>query len=160
MKDLSIRANKIQPSATVALTTKAKKLKSLGKDITIMAAGEPDFDTPDYIKEYAIKAIKEGFTKYTPADGIAELKEAIVKKLKKDNNLEYNVNNIVVSNGAKQAITNALMVILNPGDEVIIPAPYWVTYTAIVELLEAKPVIVKTKIENEFKITPTDVTSL
>ncbi len=157
MKQLAKRANIIKPSATVALTTRAKLLKKEGKDIIIMAAGEPDFDTPDYIKEYAIDAIQKGFTKYTPAEGTVELRMAIAEKLKRDNNLEYDWKDIVVSNGAKQAIANTLMVIIDEGDEVIIPSPYWVTYTSLVELVGGKPVIVKTKIENEFKLTPEEL---
>ena len=141
---LAERLKKINPSLTLAITSKARKLKSEGKDIVNFAAGEPDFDTPDFIKAQAIEAIKAGFTKYTPTTGIPELKKLICQKFKKDNSLEYAPDQIVVSNGAKHSIYNALMVLLNPQDEALIPVPYWVSYPEMVKLCQAIPRLVKT----------------
>jgi aspartate aminotransferase len=132
-------------------------LKSEGKDIVSFAAGEPDFDTPDFIKEKAIAAINSGFTKYTPTTGTPELKKLICAKFKKDNQLEYSPNQIVVSNGAKHSIYNVLMVLLNRHDEVLIPAPYWVSYPEMVNLCDGTPRFIKTKAENNFKITAKDL---
>jgi len=147
------RLKKINPSTTLAITSKAKKLKSEGKDIVNFAAGEPDFDTPDFIKEEAIAAIKAGFTKYTPTTGIPELKKLISEKFKNDNSLEYLPEQIVVSCGAKHSIFNALFVLVNRGDEVLIPSPYWVSYPEMVNLCEGTPRFIKTRPENNFKIT-------
>jgi aspartate aminotransferase len=153
---LAERLKKINPSSTLAITSKAKKLKSEGKDIVNFAAGEPDFDTPDFIKDAAIKAVNSGFTKYTPTTGILELKKLICQKFKKDNSLEYSADQIIVSNGAKHSIYNALMVLLNRADEVLIPLPYWVSYPEMVNLCEATPRFIKTTAANNFKISVTD----
>ena len=154
---LAERLKKINPSATFAITSKAKKLKSAGKDIVNFAAGEPDFDTPDFIKQAAIQAIKSGFTKYTPSTGTAELKKLICQKFKKDNSLEYSPDQITVSNGAKHSIYNVLMVLLNRSDEVLIPLPYWVSYPEMVNLCEGVPRFIKTTAANNFKITVEDL---
>ncbi len=154
---LAERLKKINPSSTLAITSKAKKLKSEGKDIVTFAAGEPDFDTPDFIKEAAIEALKSGFTKYTPTTGTPELKKLICQKFKKDNSLEYAPEQIIVSNGAKHSIYNALMVLLNKADEVLIPLPYWVSYPEMVNLCEATARFIKTTAANNFKITATDL---
>ena len=151
---LSNCVNRIKESPTLAITAKAEKLKSEGKDIIALAAGEPDFDTPDFIKEAAIKAIKDGLTKYTPVSGLPSLKEAVVKKFKRDNKLDYEINEVIVGVGAKQCIFNLFLVLLNLGDEVIVPAPYWVSYTDIVELTGAFPILIKCGIDQSFKITP------
>ena len=155
---LAERLKKINPSSTLAITSGAKKLKMEGKDIVNLAAGEPDFDTPDFIKEAAINAINSGFTKYTPTTGIPELKKIICQKFKKDNSLEYAPNQVIVSNGAKHSIYNVLMVLLNRCDEVLIPLPYWVSYPEMVNLCEAIPRFIKTTAENNFKISATDLT--
>ncbi|MCX5699075.1 MAG: pyridoxal phosphate-dependent aminotransferase [Candidatus Omnitrophica bacterium] len=154
---LAERLKKINPSLTLAITSKAKKLKSAGKDIVNFAAGEPDFDTPDFIKEAAIQAIKSGFTKYTPTTGTAELKKLICQKFKKENSLEYAPDQIIVSNGAKHSIYNVLMVLANRSDEVLIPLPYWVSYPEMVNLCEATPRFIKTTAANNFKITAQDL---
>ncbi len=151
---LSNCVNRINESPTLAITAKAAKLKSEGKDIIALAAGEPDFDTPDFIKEAAIKAIKDGLTKYTPVSGIPSLKEAVVKKFKRDNKLDYEINEVIIGVGAKQCIFNLFLALLNLGDEVIVPAPYWVSYTDIVELTGAFPILIKCGIDQSFKITP------
>ena len=139
---LAKKISSIKPSATIAVTTKALELKSQGIDIISLGAGEPDFDTNDVVKEAAIKSINEGFTKYTAVSGINELKDAIINKFERDNNLKYDKSEITVANGAKQIIYNALMALLNPGDEVIIPAPYWVSYPDMVALCGAESVII------------------
>jgi aspartate aminotransferase len=145
---------RIKPSPTIAVTDKARTLKAAGRDIIGLAAGEPDFDTPDNIKEAAIKAIKDGKTKYTAVDGIPELKAAIARKFKRENSLDYKPSQIIVGTGGKQVLFNALLATLNPGDEVVIPAPYWVSYLDIVLLAGAKPVVVETPLENNFKLRP------
>ena len=151
---LSTRVQKIKPSATLAISDLARELLSKGHDVINLSAGEPDFDTPDFIKQSAIKAIQEGFTKYTNVDGTSALKAAIAHKLKRDNQLNYDPSEIIVSGGgAKQSIYNALMATLNAGDEVLIPAPYWVSYPSMVQLAEAKPIIVPTTITQNFKLT-------
>jgi len=150
---LSERLKKINPSSTLAITSKAKKLKSEGKDIVNLAAGEPDFDTPDFIKEAAVEAIKSGFTKYTPTTGIPELKKLICEKFKIENSLEYSPEQIVVSCGAKHSIFNALFVLLNRKDEVLIPSPYWVSYPEMVNLCVGTPRFIETSAVNNFKIT-------
>ena len=146
--------NRIQPSATIAVSTKARQLKAAGRDVISLSAGEPDFDTPDNIKQAAVKALSEGKTKYTDVDGTPELKAAIVRKFKRENNLDYKPNQISVGTGGKQVIYNALLATLNPGDEVIIPAPCWVSYADIVMLADGKPVFVDTKIEDGFRLKP------
>lgn len=150
---LADRIKKINPSSTLAITSKAKKLKSEGRDIVNFAAGEPDFDTPDFIKSAAVEAIKAGFTKYTPTTGIPELKKLISEKFKKDNSLEYTGNQIVVSCGAKHSIFNSMLSLVNSGDEVLVPVPYWVSYPEMVNLCEGVPVYVQTLAKNNFKAT-------
>jgi len=154
---LAERLKKIKPSATLTITSKAKKLKSEGHDVINFAAGEPDFDTPDFIKEAACEAIKSGFTKYTPTTGIPELKKLICEKFKKDNSLDYTPEQIVVSCGAKHSIFNTLFALVNPGEEVIIPCPYWVSYPEMVNLCEGTPRFVRTLLENNFKLTIRDL---
>ena len=151
---LSNRIQTLSESLTIAITTLAQQLKREGKDVIGFSAGEPDFDTPQVIKEAAIEAINEGYTKYTPVDGIPELKEAICAKLKRDNGLEYATDQVIASNGAKQSLFNLFQATLNPGDEVIIPAPYWVTYPELVKYSEGKPVTIHTDDTTAFKITP------
>jgi len=150
---LAERLKKVKPSSTLAITSKAKKLKSDGLDVINLAAGEPDFDTPDFVKDSGIEAIRKGFTKYTPTTGIPELKKLISEKLKKDNSLEYNTKQIVVSCGAKHSIFNALFVLLDPKEEVLIPQPYWVSYPEMAYLCSGLPRFIKTLPENNFKIT-------
>lgn len=154
MIQISARANLIQPSPTLAITAKAAELKRAGIDVIGLGAGEPDFDTPEHIKEAAIAAIQAGYTKYTPVDGIPELKQAIVDKFKRDNNLEYTVDQVIASVGGKQSCYNLAQAILNPGDEVLVLAPYWVSYPAFALLADAVPVIIEAGIEQRFKITP------
>ncbi len=150
---LSTKSQSISPSPTLAIDAKAKQMKSQGIDVIGFGAGEPDFDTPEHIKEAAVIAIQQGFTKYTPVAGALDLQKAICEKLKRDNGLDYEPGQIVVSNGAKHSLSNVFAAILNPGDEVIIPAPFWVSYSEIVKLNDGIPVIVPTKEENNFKIT-------
>ena len=151
---ISNRAKQIEPSATLALAAKAGILKAQGKDIVALNLGEPDFDTPEPIKEAAIAAMKAGKTKYTPVEGTLELRKAIVEKFRRENQLDYTPNQILVSNGAKHSIYNALVALINRGDEVIIPAPYWVSYPDMVKLVEGVPVIIHASIQQNFKITP------
>lgn len=151
---LSDRVNSIKPSPTLAVTAKAAAMQAAGQDIIGLGAGEPDFPTPDYIREAAIQAINDGFTHYTAVDGIVELKDAIIAKLQRDNQLEYKRDQILVSSGAKHSIFNLMQSLLNPGDEVIVFAPYWVSYTDIAILCGAKPVLVYAGIEQGFKVTP------
>ena len=153
MPFLAESLSRIKPSATIAVTDKARALKAAGRDVIGLAAGEPDFDTPDNIKEAAIKAIRDGKTKYTAVDGIPELKAAVARKFKRENALEYKPSQIIVGTGGKQVLFNALMCTLNPGDEVIIPAPFWVSYADIVLLAGATPIIVETPLEAKFKMT-------
>ena len=154
MVELSHSIKRIKPSATMAVTQKARELKAAGKDIIGLGAGEPDFDTPENIKKAAIQAINDGDTKYTPVDGTPELKKAIKAKFKKDNNLDYELDEISVGTGGKQIIFNAFAVSLNESDEVIIPAPYWVTYPDVVNYFNGKPIFVQCGEESGFKITP------
>ncbi len=149
---LSTKATCICPSSTLVIDAKAKKMKAEGIDVISFGAGEPDFDTPEHIKNAAIKAINEGFTKYTPASGTAELKRAVCEKLKKDNNLDYGLSNIVISNGAKHSLANAFFAICNPGDEVIIPGPYWVSYPEMVKMADGIPVVVNAAEQDGFKV--------
>jgi len=151
---LSHRISTIKPSPTLAITMKANALKAQGRDIIGFGAGEPDFDTPDNIKRAAVKAIEDGFTKYTPVGGTDELKDAIIGKLNRDNGLNYRRNEIVVSCGAKHTLYNLAQVLFEEGDEVIIPLPYWVSYVDIVVLTGARPVLVRTTEENDFKMLP------
>jgi aspartate aminotransferase len=151
---LSDRINSLPISATLAMAAKARELKKQGIDIISLSLGEPDFNTPEYIKDAAIKAIQENYNSYTPVDGYVELKDAICLKFKRDNNVEYAPNQIVVSTGAKQSIANVAQVLLNPGDEVLLPAPYWVSYSAITILCEATFKEIPSSIESDFKITP------
>jgi aspartate aminotransferase len=150
---LSKRVQAIKPSPTLAVTARAAKLKAEGKDIIGLGAGEPDFDTPQHIKDAAIAAINKGFTKYTPVGGTASLKQAIIAKFKRDNGLDYTAKQILVSCGGKQSFFNLALATINPGDEVIVPAPYWVSYPDIVIIAEGKPVIVQAGIEQGFKLT-------
>ena len=154
MSALSDRINNLSTSQTLAMAAKARELKAQGKDIISLSLGEPDFNTPDFIKEAAIQAIHDNYSTYSPVDGYVELKEAICRKFKRDNNLDYKPANIVVSTGAKQSLYNLCQVLLNPGDECLLPAPYWVSYAEMVKMAEATPVEVPTSIENDFKITP------
>lgn len=151
---LSDRIQNMSTSATLAMAAKARELKSEGKDIIGLSLGEPDFNIPDFIKDAAKQAIDDNYSSYTPVDGYAELKKAIALKFKRDNGLDYGLNQIVVSTGAKQSLFNVAMVVLNPGDEVILPAPYWVSYSDIVKLAEGVPVEVPTGIDTDFKMTP------
>ena len=151
---LSDRINSLPVSQTLAMAAKARELKAAGKDIISLSLGEPDFNTPEFIKDAAIEAINQNYSSYSPVDGYVELKEAICTKFERDNNLKYEANQIVVSTGAKQSIANVAQVLLNPGDEVLLPAPYWVSYSAIAILSEAKFVEIPSSIEDDFKITP------
>ncbi|HCQ12845.1 pyridoxal phosphate-dependent aminotransferase, partial [Flavobacterium sp.] len=151
---LSDRINNLSTSQTLAMAALARELKAQGKDIISLSLGEPDFNTPDFIKEAAKKAIDENYSTYSPVDGYMDLKEAICRKFKRDNNLDYKPANVVVSTGAKQSLYNVAQVMLNDGDEVILPAPYWVSYSEIVKMSGGIPVEVPTSIENDFKITP------
>ena len=151
---LSERIETLSPSLTIAITMLAQELKGSGKDILSFSAGEPDFGTPRLIKDEAIKAINEGFTQYTAVPGILEVREAIVGKLKRDNNLDYTANDIIVSNGAKHSLFNLFQALINEGDEVIIPAPYWVTYPELVKYAFGIPVVIETNDISGFKITP------
>lgn len=153
-EQLSNRINNLATSQTLAMAAKARELRAEGKDIIGLSLGEPDFNTPDFIKQAAIQAINENYNSYTPVDGYVELKEAIINKFKRDNDLTYDLSQIVVSTGAKQSLANVAMVLLNPGDEVILPCPYWVSYAEIVKLAEGVPVEVPTSVETDFKMTP------
>lgn len=151
---LSQRVQKIKPSATLAMAALAGRLKASGKSIVSLAMGEPDFDTPNPVKQAGIDAIEAGFTKYTPADGTVELKQAVINKMKRDNQLDYTLPQVMISAGAKDCLFNLAQALLNPGDEVIIPAPYWVSYPDIVLLAEGVPVIIPSSFETDYKITP------
>lgn len=151
---LSDRLNRLSPSATLAMSQRSSELKAQGVDIINMSVGEPDFNTPDHIKEAAIKAVQDNWTRYSPVPGYPDLKKAIAVKLKNENGLDYLPSQILCSNGAKQSVCNAIMALVNPGDEVIIPAPYWVSYPQMVLLAEGTPVAIPTTIEQDFKVTP------
>lgn len=153
-QELAQRVQRIKPSPTLAVSARAEELQAAGKPIINLSVGEPDFDTPKHIKEAAIKAIRDGHTKYTAVDGIKSLKKAIVNKFARENHLTYDMSQILVSDGAKHSIYNLLAAVINPGDEVIIPAPYWVSYPDMVKLTDGNPVIVKTDFAQQFKITP------
>lgn len=151
---LSDRINNLEVSQTLAMAAKVRELKAEGKDVISLSLGEPDFNVPDFIKKSAVDAINENYSSYTPVDGYLELREAISKKFKRDNNLDYKPTQIVVSTGAKQSLFNVAQVLLNPEDECILPAPYWVSYAEIVKMAEGNPVVVPTSVETNFKITP------
>jgi len=153
MDNTSIRVNKLSESATIAMARKARELKSQGEDIISLSLGEPDFNTPDFIKEAAVEGIHQNYSKYMPVNGYLDLRESIVDKFKRDNGIQYNVDQIVVSTGAKQSIANVVLSCVNPGDEVIVPAPYWVSYEEIIKMAEGVPVFIETTIENDFKIS-------
>lgn len=154
MSFLADRLSRVKPSATMAVTAKATELKEAGRDIVSLSAGEPDFPTPDFVVEAAIKAMKEGQTRYTPVPGTSAVRKAIQGKFKRENNLDYNLDQIIVGTGGKQVLYNACMATLNEGDEVVIPAPYWVSYPDMVLLAEGTPVFVQAPAENGFRITP------
>ena len=158
MKELlSDRINNLAVSQTLAMAAKARELKSQGKDVIGLSLGEPDFNTPDFIKEAAVKAIQDNYNSYTPVDGYVELKKAIINKFERDNKLNYNLSQIVVSTGAKQSLSNIAAAFINPGDEVILPCPYWVSYRDIIKLNGGVPVEVKTSISSDFKISGEDL---
>ena len=157
MQKVSKRLNQLSESATLAMARMSRELKSQGHDVIALSLGEPDFDTPEFIKNSAKKAIDNNFSHYTPVAGLKELRDAICKKLMRDNNLEYSSDQIVVSTGAKQSIANVCLSLLNPGDEVILPAPYWVSYYELVKLGDATPIIIKSNINNDFKINSKDL---
>ena len=154
MAQLSNRLNRLAPSATLAMSQKSSEMKASGIDVINMSVGEPDFNTPDNIKEAAKKAIDDNWSRYSPVPGYPDLRKAIVAKLKNENNLDYSVNEVLVSNGAKQSVCNTIMALVNDGDEVIIPAPYWVSYPQMVKLAGGEPVIVNAGFEQNFKMTP------
>ena len=154
MAQLSDRLQRLAPSATLAMSQKSSEMKAQGIDVINMSVGEPDFNTPDHIKEAAKKAIDENYSRYSPVPGYPDLRKAIVAKLKNENNLDYSVNEVLVSNGAKQRVCNTIMALVNPGDEVIIPAPYWVSYPQMAKLAGGTPVIVEAGFEQNFKMTP------
>ena len=154
MVQLSDRLNRLTPSATLAMSQKSNEMKAQGIDVINMSVGEPDFNTPYAIKEAAKKAIDDNYSKYSPVQGYVDLRKAIVTKLKKENGLDYTINEVLVSNGAKQSICNTVMAMINDGDEVIIPAPYWVSYPQMVKLAGGTPVIINARFEQNFKITP------
>lgn len=153
MIKLSDRLNAMEESATLAMSRKSRELKAAGKDIISLSLGEPDFHTPQFIKDAALKAMNNNFTTYTPVQGYDDLRESISKKFMRDNGLEYTKDQIVVSTGAKQSIANVVLSLVGPGDEVIIPAPYWVSYVEIVKMAEGRPVIIKSRIDKDFKIS-------
>ena len=154
MENLSDRLNRLSPSATLAMSQKSSELKAQGVDVINLSVGEPDFNIPDHIKEAAKKAIDENYSRYSPVPGYPALKNAIAAKLKNENGLDYKPSQILCSNGAKQSVCNAIMALINSGDEVIIPAPYWVSYPQMVKLADGEPVIIEAPIEQDFKITP------
>lgn len=154
MAQLSDRLNRLAPSATLAMSQKSSEMKAQGIDVINMSVGEPDFNTPEHIKDAAKKAIDENFSRYSPVPGYMDLREAISAKLKRENGLDYGVNEILVSNGAKQSVCNTIMALVNDGDEVIIPAPYWVSYPQMAKLAGGEPVIVEAGFEKDFKMTP------
>tara|TARA_B100000768_G_scaffold96814_1_gene90298 strand:+ start:196 stop:1380 length:1185 start_codon:yes stop_codon:yes gene_type:complete len=154
MDQLSVRINSLPVSATLAMAAKARELKNKGIDIIGLSLGEPDFNTPEFIKDAAIQAVRDNYNSYSPVDGYADLKEAICVKFKRDNKITYSPSQIVVSTGAKQSIANLCLVLLDPGDEVLLPAPYWVSYSAIATLAEATSIIIPSSIKTDFKITP------
>jgi aspartate aminotransferase len=157
MDNTSERVNRLSESATIAMARKARELKSQGQDIISLSLGEPDFNTPDFIKEAAKNGIDQNYSKYMPVNGYQDLRETISRKFKRDNDINYTADQIVVSTGAKQSIANVVLSCVNPGDEVIVPAPYWVSYEQIIQMAEGIPVFIETSIENDFKITPSQL---
>ena len=157
MNNTSERVNRLSESATIAMARKARELKSQGQDIISLSLGEPDFNTPDFIKDAAKEGIDQNFSKYMPVNGYQDLREVISKKFKRDNDINYTADQIVVSTGAKQSIANVVLSCVNPGDEVIVPAPFWVSYEEIIKMAEGIPVFIETSIENDFKITPSQL---
>ena len=157
MEIISDRVNRLSESATIAMARKARELKSQGIDIISLSLGEPDFNTPDFIKDAAKEGIDKNFSKYMPVNGYQDLREAISDKFKRDNSIRYSTEQIVVSTGAKQSIANVVLSLINPGDEVIVPAPYWVSYAEIIKMAEGIPVFIETSIKNDFKISPLDL---
>ena len=154
VKELANRVQRIKPSPTLSVAARAEELRASGKKIISLSVGEPDFDTPEHIKQAAIKALSDGLTKYTAVEGTKSLRQAIAYKFARENNLNYSVNQILVSCGAKHSLYNLFVALLNPGDEVIIPAPYWVSYPDMAKLADAEPVIIHTDLDSQFKITP------
>ena len=159
MSQLSDRINRLAPSATLAMSQKSGEMKAQGIDVINLSVGEPDFDTPDHIKAAAKQAIDENYSRYSPVPGYASLREAISNKLQRENHLRYGIQEILVSNGAKQSVCNTVMALVNGGDEVIIPAPYWVSYPQMVKLAGGTPVIVPTGFEQDFKMKPAQLES-
>ena len=157
MEIISDRVNKLSESATIAMARKARELKSQGVDIISLSLGEPDFNTPDFIKDAGKEGIDKNFSKYMPVNGYQDLREAISNKFKRDNGIDYSSDQIVVSTGAKQSIANVVLSLINPGDEVIVPAPYWVSYAEIIKMAEGVPVFIDTSIKNDFKISPSEL---
>ena len=157
MNNTSQRVHRLSESATIAMARKARELKSQGQDIISLSLGEPDFNTPDFIKDAAKDGIDQNFSKYMPVNGYQDLREFISKKFKRDNDINYSVDQIVVSTGAKQSIANVVLSCINPGDEVIIPAPFWVSYEEIIKMAEGIPVFIETSVDNDFKITPSQL---
>ena len=157
MEIISDRVNRLSESATIAMARKARELKSHGIDIISLSLGEPDFNTPDFIKDAAKEGIDKNFSKYMPVNGYQDLREAISDKFKRDNGIDYSTEQIVVSTGAKQSIANVVLSLINPGDEVIVPAPYWVSYAEIIKMAEGIPVFIETSIKNDFKISPLEL---
>jgi len=157
MEIISDRVNKLSESATIAMARKARELKSQGVDIISLSLGEPDFNTPDFIKDAGKEGIDKNFSKYMPVNGYQDLREAISNKFKRDNGIDYSSEQIVVSTGAKQSIANVVLSLINPGDEVIVPAPYWVSYAEIIKMAEGVPVFIDTSIKNDFKISPSEL---
>ena len=157
MEIISDRVNKLSESATIAMARKARELKSQGVDIISLSLGEPDFNTPDFIKDAGKEGIDKNFSKYMPVNGYLDLREAISNKFKRDNGIDYSSEQIVVSTGAKQSIANVVLSLINPGDEVIVPAPYWVSYAEIIKMAEGVPVFIDTSIKNDFKISPSEL---
>ena len=157
MEIISERVNRLSESATIAMARKARELKSQGIDIISLSLGEPDFNTPDFIKDAGKKGIDKNFSKYMPVNGYQDLREAISNKFKRDNGIDYSSEQIVVSTGAKQSIANVVLSLINPGDEVIVPAPYWVSYAEIIKMAEGVPVFIETSIKNDFKISPLEL---
>jgi len=157
MEIISDRVNRLSESATIAMARKARELKSQGIDIISLSLGEPDFNTPDFIKDAGKEGIDKNFSKYMPVNGYQDLREAISNKFKRDNGIDYSTEQIVVSTGAKQSIANVVLSLINPGDEVIVPAPYWVSYADIIKMAEGIPVFIDTSIKNDFKISPSEL---
>ncbi len=153
MSSISSRANSLTPSLTLSIDSKSKAMKAEGLDVCGFAAGEPDFDTPDHIKAAAIEALNKGFTKYTPSSGIPELRQAVAEKFAADNHIEYKPSQVIVSTGAKQSCFNAILATCEPGDEVVIPSPYWLSYPEMVRIAGAEPVFVQTREQNGWKMT-------